>query len=160
MHLRLQYDWLDGVNWIAIGIMFVWVLFAAIFGYFRFAADDTTAAFACGVAVIVVAYVILALLFNRTILLVSPERIEIAIEPIPWFGAKEVEVADIQYIKVEESSTREGATKIQCLFVLANDQEVPIFRGVPINGSKRAMAMMRKITGWLAPFKAIEIRTD
>jgi hypothetical protein len=160
MKLRVEYDWLDGVNWIFVGILFAWSLGAAIFGYFRFASDDAAGAIVCGIVVILAGYVIVAFLFNRTILFVSPEAIKIVIEPIPWLGANQVEVADIQYIKVEESSTPEGGTKIQCLFVLTDDREVPIFSGVPVSSPKRAMAMMRKVTGWLTPYKVIEIRTE
>jgi hypothetical protein len=157
MRLRVEYAWINGSSILVPIFLIIWCAVAGFVGYIRFLADEITVPTICLIGIALGLYSAVTLTINKTIIFVSPERIEVSHEPMPWFGEQTLNVCDIQSITWKERSTSDGVSYFKFCFNLADGRCVTIFPVVAVGKPDAALRAVKKVTDWLAPFRRIDI---
>jgi hypothetical protein len=157
MRLRVEYVWLEGSSWFVPVFLILWSVVVAFVGYTGYLAHDAVTSVLCLVVIALAVYCGIAVTINKTIILVSPERIEICHAPMPWFGERELSVSEIQSIGWKERANAEGARFSKFYFNMVDGRKIRIFAGVSIGKPDAALRAVEKVTGWLSPFRKLDV---
>ena len=160
MEFRVEYNWIDAISTFRFVVSIVWCLVMGLLGYFSYNGGNVGWASICAFLVIMVLYIIVALVLNKTVLHVTPELVVASHGPLPWFSGFEIKTADICSIIWKESDRHDVALTrgtYTFYFSLADGKRISIFALVPISEYRPALQKVHAIQEWLAPYQKIDI---
>lgn len=159
VRLRVEYRWIEGSSWFVPSFLVFWSSVAVYVGYTWYQNHQTLVPMLCVLMVVAAVYYALALWVNKTVLTVSPERIDISHGPMPWFGGRGFDVSEIESISWEKRLDAQGmGTYIRFRIVLVGGNKVGIFPLLAIGRPEAALRALKRVCDWLGPFRNLDIR--